>query len=113
MIAFTKVTLENFETEVLQCDMPVVLIFSIDDCEPWMAMEPVWAKLAEEYKGQFAFKNYHVPIEEVLNETNPILKQYDVIGFPSTIVFRSGEEPKASLGHMDRDYFVSFLSTTG
>ncbi|MEZ7172234.1 thioredoxin family protein [Sporosarcina sp. OR05] len=110
MTVFTNVTPENFEKEVLQCDLPVVLLFSIDDCEPWTVMEPVCLKLAEEYKGKIAFKNYHVEIEDVFSGTNELLKKYDVIGFPTTMLFVPGKPPIASLGNMDRELFVAFIS---
>lgn len=110
MTTFTPVTTDNFETEVLQAELPVVLIFSVDDCDPCTAMEPVSAKLAEEYAGKLIFKNCHVQLEEIIAGTHELVKRFDVMGFPTAMLFKDSEALNSSLGHMDRALYMEFIS---
>ena len=47
-----KFTSENFESEVLQSDIPVLVDFYADWCGPCKMMAPIVAQLAEEYDGK-------------------------------------------------------------
>ncbi len=45
-----KFTTDNFETEVLGSDIPVLVDFYADWCNPCRMMAPVVAKLAQKYR---------------------------------------------------------------
>lgn len=110
MTAFTSVTPENFEAEVLQSETPVVLIFSTDNCGACIAMDPVSEEFAEEFEGKLLFKKVFAKTEEVLAESHELVNKYDIMGFPSVMLFQKGQEPKTNLGHMDRQLYLEFIS---
>ncbi|MBD7984985.1 thioredoxin fold domain-containing protein [Sporosarcina sp. Sa2YVA2] len=110
MTAFTNVTPENFEQEVLESETPVVLIFSTDNCGACEAMDPVSKEFAEEFEGKLLFKKVYAKTEEVIAESHELVNKYDIMGFPSVILFQKGQEPKVNLGHMDRQFYLEFIS---
>ena len=46
------ITNENFESEVKQSALPVLLDFYADWCQPCQELAPMVAELAEEYTGR-------------------------------------------------------------
>ena len=47
-----KFTMNNFDAEVLQADIPVLVDFYSDRCVPCRRMAPIVEKIAEEYDGR-------------------------------------------------------------
>ena len=51
-MAEIEITAENFESEVLKADMPVLLDFWAPWCGPCKMLGPVISEIAEEYEGR-------------------------------------------------------------
>ena len=83
-MAVIKITTENFESEVIRSDVPVLLDFYADWCGPCRLLGPVVEQIAEERDDLLVVK--------VNVDDNPELaKEFGVFSIPTLIVFKDGE----------------------
>ncbi len=75
----------NFETEVINSDIPVLVDFYADWCGPCKMMMPVVESLAEKYEGK-------VKVGKVNADDNgAVAAKYNIMSIPSFLVFKNGE----------------------
>ncbi len=84
-------TAANFEEEVLQSELPVLVDFYADWCGPCKMMGPVVAKCAEAYAGKMKIGKLNV------DDNMAIAQKYRVVSIPHFIVFKNGE-PAVTFG---------------
>lgn len=94
-------TMENFEQEVLKSELPVLVDFYADWCNPCKMMAPVVAALAEELEGRCKVGKCDV------QENMAIAQKYHITGIPRFIVFKGGEPAASFMGMMSADEFRS------
>jgi thioredoxin 1 len=75
----------NFDTEVLQSDVPVLIDFSATWCQPCRAIAPFVNQLAGEYEGRV--KVTTVDIDESPNTA----QKYRIRGVPTLVMVKGGE----------------------
>ncbi|MGD2207399.1 MAG: thioredoxin [Anaerolineae bacterium] len=75
----------NFEQEVVESDVPVLVDFWASWCPPCKMVEPVIEELVTEYDGRLKVGKLHV-------DQNPRTRdRYQVLGVPTFAVFRGGQ----------------------
>jgi thioredoxin 1 len=82
----------NFENEVLQSTVPVVVDFYGEFCGPCRMIKPALALLAEELSGQAKI----VTVDVVSNAK--LVSNYGVSAVPTVLVIRNGEEVHRMVG---------------
>ena len=78
-------TVANFEEEVLNSPLPVLVDFYADWCNPCKMMAPTVAKLAEAYEGKVKVGKINV------DENMTIAQKYRVASIPNFVIFRDGQ----------------------
>ncbi|MGP1349094.1 MAG: thioredoxin [Stomatobaculum sp.] len=91
-MAEITITEQNFESEVLQSDKPVLVDFWASWCGPCRMLAPVIAELAEEYEGRARVGKVNV------DEQQALAVRYRVSSIPTVIVFKNGEPVASSVG---------------
>ena len=98
-----EITDENFEEQVLQADVPVMVDLWAEWCGPCRMVTPIIEQLAEEYAGQITVGQLDV-------DSNPLTPaRYGVQGIPTVFLFKGGEEMGRIVGARPRAQFVSLV----
>ena len=84
-------TTANFNEEVLQSDVPVLVDFWASWCMPCKMLTPVIEELAGEAEG---YKVGKVNVDE----EPELARQYNVMSIPTVLVFKGGQVVKQSVG---------------
>ena len=98
-----KFGMNNFETEVLGAEKPVLVDFWATWCMPCRMLAPTIEELAEELEGK-------VIVGKVDVDENPDLaRKYRVASIPTLIVFENGAEVSRSMGVQAREDILDML----
>ncbi len=100
------VTDQNFETEVLQADGPVVVDFWAEWCGPCKVMSPLVDQLADELGAKV--KVVKINIDE--NPNAPT--KYGVRGIPTFMVFKGGQLVDTKVGSMSKTQLSDWVNTS-
>ncbi|SCX98854.1 thioredoxin [Butyrivibrio sp. INlla14] len=100
-----KFTQENFDTEVLKSDIPVLVDFYADWCGPCKMMMPVVEKMAEKYDGKIKVGKINS------DEESALAAKYNIMSIPSFLMFKNGELVETLTGAMHADVLAGKLDS--
>ena len=102
-MAESVLTKDNFKTEVLESQIPVLVDFWASWCGPCRMLGPVISELAEEYEGKVKVGKVNVDEEEEL------AMEYNIQSIPTVLLFKGGEVVEQSLGFKPKAAFEAML----
>ena len=97
-----NVTRENFESEVLNSEIPVLADFNAGWCGPCKMLKPMVEELSEE-RTDVKFVSINIDDEDELAD------DYDVTSIPCLIVFKGGKEVNRSVGLIPKDAVLDLV----
>jgi len=111
----TEVTAENFESEVLAAELPVLVDFWAEWCAPCKMIEPLLEELSEELAGELKFTRLDV------DQYPNLAGQFGIMSIPTMGIFKNGElanrlvgfKPKAILEGEIKDALKGLNSRLG
>lgn len=86
------VTERNFDTEVLQSQVPVLVDFWAAWCGPCRMVAPALEEIATEYNGRLKVVKVDV------DENQEVSMRYDVRSIPTLILFKGGQIAERLIG---------------
>ena len=96
------VTAVNFEKEVLEADVPVVVDFWAAWCTPCKMLSPIVDEAAKEREDvKFCKVN--------IDQESELAMRYGVMSIPTLILFKSGQIAKKSIGLISKEELLQLL----
>lgn len=94
---------DNFDQEVYQADIPVLVDFTATWCIPCKVVDPIVESLAPEMAGRAKIAKLDI------DESTDIYRELGVNGVPHVLFFRDGEEQDRIVGVQSRETYVDYL----
>lgn len=101
-MSVVTITKENFETEVLKSDKPVLVDFWAAWCGPCRMLSPIVDQIAEE--------NPAIKVGKVnVDEEPELAQQFAVMSIPTLISFRDGKAFNKSVGVISKEEILNLI----
>ena len=102
-MSIITITNENFESDVLKADKPVLVDFWAEWCGPCKMIAPILEQVAEEYKDRLDIGKLDV------EENQNLAMQFGVRSIPTLILFKGGVVESQHVGMLSKEQLGQLL----
>lgn len=102
-MSIITITNENFESDVLKAEKPVLVDFWAEWCGPCKMIAPILEQVAEEYKDRLSLAK--VDVEDNQN----LAMQYGVRSIPTLMLFKGGVVEAQHVGMLSKEQLGQLL----
>jgi thioredoxin 1 len=88
---------QNFESEVIKSEKPVLVDFWAPWCGPCQVMGPIVEELAKEVEEKVKVGKLNV------DENGQVAQKYGIMSIPTVIIFKNGQIAKQLVGVQSRE----------
>ena len=86
------VTTNEFDTEVLKSETPVIVDFWAEWCGPCRAVSPILDQIADERSDELRVVKVNI------DEEPELAHRYGILSIPTIVLFKGGEPSAAAIG---------------
>ena len=104
-MATVNVTDENFDTEVLKSDKPILVDFWAEWCGPCKQIGPILEEISEEKKGAVRILKLNI------DENPEIPQKYNIRGIPTLMLFKGGKLIDTKVGSLPKSAFRDWIDS--
>ena len=99
------VTDENFDDQVIQSEIPVLVDFLAEWCGPCKVIGPTLEALAADYNGKVKIAKLNV------DDSPDTAGRFGVRSIPTLIMFKDGEAQQATIGIRPKGQLIELIET--
>jgi thioredoxin 1 len=97
------VTDEQFETQVLKSDTPVLVDFWAEWCGPCKMIAPILDEVSKAYDGRLQIAKMNV------DENRDVPAKFGIRGIPTLMLFKDGQLAATKVGAMSKAQLTAFI----
>ena len=100
-----QITDSDFESQVLQADLPVLVDYWAEWCGPCKTIAPILEEISAEYAGRLKVCKLNIDDNA---ETPP---RYGIRGIPTLMLFKNGDVEATKVGALGKSQLAAFLDS--
>ena len=102
-MAEVKVTKQNYEQELLQSDIPVLVDLWAEWCGPGRMLSPILSEIAAEKEGELKIARINV------DEEPELAAAFQASSIPMLVVIKQGKVTNVSVGYIPKERVLALL----
>ena len=102
-MAEIKITVDNFEQEVIRSEQPVLVDFWAAWCGPCRMLAPAVAQIAAGCEGKIKVGKVNV------DEQPELAQRFGIMSIPTVLVFKDGKKVNQSIGLVPKDKLLALF----